>query len=181
MRKYITTSKIQKPSELPREKKRVFDSLVELFDNWQINCISELSDDILVTGTKCFTEFPVSMDSIPSGNGWVWRQSNARVSVRLDFQTIVTIVKLNTKKTVNAEKTKPPYKFWIVEIQLPNQCHLWYLYCEKGLNESSQPPVQEFLFPNFSETELSFLDMLCLPQEEITCWSDIGSIPPFLM
>lgn len=181
MRKYNTNSKVQKYEQLKPEQKRVFDMLKEHFPEWKNECIKELCNEILLNGATYFTETPVTMDLLPSGSEWKWRQSNAKVSVQLDVSTFATIIKLNTTKTYSSAPKPPTYKFWLVQVERPFQQHLWFMYCEKGM---------ETIMPFVSETELiqnnlnfdfcddeSLLQALELPQ--CPSWDALASLLAF--
>ena len=189
MRKYITSSKLLQPTQLNREQKRVYETLIRVLGMWPLLAVTELSGDILTTGTSQFTEFPVTMDCLPRGVSWGWRQSNARVTVQVDISTIATIVKVNTKKIPGFTEKPPSYKFWIVQLELPCQSHLWFLHCERGLEPlpraiSTNTPTETInLFPSVSENELSFLDELLHPPSGncSACFEIFPLVPPYLL
>lgn len=175
-RKYNTNSKIQNLEQLKPEQRRVFEVLKRHFPCWEGQCVDSITDEILLTGASCFIETPVTMDLLPSGNCWNWRQSNAKVSVKLDISTFATITKLNTTK-VNSSSPKPPtYKFWIVQIGRPYQQHLWFLHCEKGLD--ILPSVVPDNIPVHSDfCDESTLQSLALP--ECPSWDALVSLLDF--
>ena len=174
-RSYNTNSKTVQVTDLQPEQRRVYDVLSHNYPDWQSQCIDLISDDLLLTGSASFFESPVSMDNLPTGTQWCWRQSNARVSVNLDVTTFATLTKLNTKKTIKSAPKPPSYKYWIVQIERPYQQHLWFLYCEKGMNSLPQKPALDCT-PEVL-TDLSFVESIMSEASVESIWAEYNETP----
>merc|ERR1712083_633936 len=91
----------------------------------------------------CTNVFPLTKENLPVGDSWVWNQSNAKVSVALDSQRVVSIQKMNPRKKRGAAST-PSYKLWIYIISQRGEKDLFFIWCEKGLPRYlSLPPIPE--------------------------------------
>uniref|UniRef100_A0A6U1UBA8 Uncharacterized protein n=1 Tax=Vannella robusta TaxID=1487602 RepID=A0A6U1UBA8_9EUKA len=101
---------------------------------------------VLTTNFVCFST--ESIKDLPKKNCWVWNQSNAKIRVQLNANTMVTFQKMNTRKKKNAPKP-PAHKLWMFLIEssdpaLPKKLH--FIWCEKGtakvLNCSNPPHLK---------------------------------------
>mmetsp|Transcript_36730 Transcript_36730/g.56993 ORF Transcript_36730/g.56993 Transcript_36730/m.56993 type:complete len:184 (-) Transcript_36730:13-564(-) len=177
-RNYNTNSKVMELADLQPEQRRVFDVLTQNFKDWEKQCTDYITEEILLSGAAYFCESPVTMDSIPKGNDWCWRQSNARISVKLDVSSFATMIKLNTKKKNKSSPKPPSYKFWIVQIEQPYQQHIWFLYCEKGMDSLSLPQAPVETFP-VDLSDLSFLQQFMSPADIDSIFAFPPTFPEF--
>jgi len=85
---------------------------------------------------------------LPHEDHWMWNQSNAKVSTKLDSGAEVTFQKMNTRKKKNFTKA-PSYKIWLFTV-LSNTSNeeFFFMWCEKGLNtDKSSHNIQSLPSP----------------------------------
>lgn len=76
---------------------------------------------------------PLTKCILPRGPNWCWNQSNAKVTIKLDQKTTVTIRKVSTRKRFGDEKP-PSFKLWLYHIH--TQPEQYFLWSEKGASQS---------------------------------------------
>ena len=81
---------------------------------------------------------------LPREQHWVWNQSNAKVSVRIDSQTVLTFRKISPRKRAGVAAA-PSFKIWLFHIQNAAQVDQYFLWCEKG--EDVLPTPQPMISP----------------------------------
>ena len=187
-RQYITDGKHCNANELQKEQRRVYDILCQMFPQAASFAVPRISWAHIKSGQSAFVDMPLSMDQLPSED-WVWRQSNARVTVSLNPYVFATMVKVNSRKTYPTG-THPSLKCWIIQLELPNQVRKWFFHCEKGL--PSAPAVEAAPSPTESvapclDTDLdqpSLEDILLgdwtIPDEMPLGIEDVCNLPSWL-
>mmetsp|Transcript_130388 Transcript_130388/g.194059 ORF Transcript_130388/g.194059 Transcript_130388/m.194059 type:complete len:218 (-) Transcript_130388:30-683(-) len=91
----------------------------------------------------------VSVENLPCGENWIWRQCNAKVSTKLDDITTVIIQKFNTrdkKTTKGLTPKRPTYKLWNLRV-LQNDIAFSFLFCERGVDLTPVQP-QKISYPS---------------------------------
>ena|SRR3990167_1340449 len=97
---------------------------------------------------------------LPAGKHWTWNQSNARVAVQIDPNTLVVLKKVSPRLRIpNSGHQVPSYKVWIVWVKCATY-EYYFLWCEKG-DEPGKVCVETEIGPVYPEQisveSLSFL------------------------
>lgn len=90
-------------------------------------------DELCITNAKFFFPGKITTASIPRGNGWVWNQSRAKITMNDLTENIeLCFYKLNTRKIKTSEV--PHYKIWVFTLHIlpPSKCFS-FLWCERGI------------------------------------------------
>ena len=154
-------------SSLPREQQRAIDIYYKHKDNFF--SLLDNSERLVADGPILPTNFvatkcqPFEKASLPKEPHWVWTQSNSKISIILDANTVITFRKLNPRKRFGSLRA-PSYKIWLYQIQCFGSFDKYFLWCEKG-TKNPQPTEWSgvntsigFVFPqNLSIYDLSFL------------------------
>lgn len=94
------------------------------------------------------SQHPFQISKFPREEHWCWNQSNAKITVKVDDSTIITLRKVSPR-TRKFQAVLPSYKIWLYEVESPCQPGYHFLWCEKGFEEAV----------NLDETGLgSFID-----------------------
>ena len=111
---------------------------------------------------------PFQISKFPREEHWCWNQSNAKINVKIDDFTTITLRKVSPR-TRMFQAVLPSYKIWLFDVEsscLPGYHFLW---CEKGIEESIKLEVTTYaetgveteiglIFPSLISVEsLSFL------------------------
>jgi len=142
-------------SSISPEQKRALQMLLSHWPSAKEIRSSSPFPNFFVTGyTRC-SAAPISVDELPCGEHWIWRQCNAKVATQLDDITTVVIQKFNTreKKTlsgVNKQK-RPTYKLWNLRV-LQNDIAFTFLFCERGVDLTPITPQKAIHCVNTSSS-----------------------------
>ena len=126
---------------------------------------------------------PHQISKMPREKNWCWNQSNAKLTIKIDECTFVTLRKISPRSR-NSGKfgSVPSYKIWLYQVESTICQEYYFMWCEKGAVES----VDDFLrydkgvvteigtvFPGRISTEsLSFL----MPFVDESLASELGWI-----
>lgn len=129
---------------LTPEQQRAYNVLTDNIDNWKNLQYAKLyAKNMFHTSFVTFSYEPFVKENLPQDPLWIWNQSNAKTTIRLDETRSVTIQKMNPRRRRNCPKP-PSFKLWLFVITDdfggPN---LYFLWCEKGLTptEKSMTPL----------------------------------------
>ena len=101
---------------------------------------------------------PIPNANLPRGVDWHWNQSNAKITVTIDDQTKVTFKKICTKRKNTLLPCPPSFKIWSYEITKAGSGTLYFLWCEKGVEQKGVHTEIGVIFPEeLSISSLSFL------------------------
>ena len=101
---------------------------------------------ILPTDFIAASPKPFPKSHIPREGHWIWNQSNSKVSVRLNANSIVTLRKINPRKRSGANHA-PSYKVWLYHVQDVCKPDTHVIWCEKGIESGIKTPIG-LIFPD---------------------------------
>ena len=112
---------------------------------------------------------PYQISKFPREDYWCWNQSNAKITVKLDDATRITLRKVSPR-TRKYQAALPSYKIWLYDVESSCFPEFHFLWCEKGIEESIELDEAEYvdsgieteigiIFPSLVSVEsLSFLE-----------------------
>ena len=114
---------------------------------------------LLRSGFFAYSNVPFQKTNIPHEQHWAWNQSNAKISVPLHDDKVLTFRKISPRKRYN-DNPAPYFKVWLYQVQNPDSTDDYLLWCEKGDDLPSTGVKTEigFIFPEqLTTASLSFL------------------------
>ena len=104
---------------------------------------------------------PFKKSKLPREKHWSWNQSNSKVSITFDEQTII-LRKISPRKRSKVTKSTPSYKIWLYQIQAKNIPDQYFMWCEKGVdtNEDYEEMLNLTHAPHVTNT-LSSANAFC--------------------
>ena len=149
-------------NKLSREQARAFEQYQTLlgynFASLQENCqFLKRSFDLLQAGFVAGSDVSFAITKIPKENHWCWNQSNAKITMRVNNETLVTFRKLSPRRRYFVDATIPHYKIWIFHTQSNIENERYYLWCETGVNSGKELESQRIPKRNGTETEIGLI------------------------
>jgi len=148
--------KLQYEGKLCEEK---IEKYLKELSIWQ-NKLGNIPTYGLYTDFFCFSLDP--FPKLPHDEGWIWNQTNKKITITLADNTVLTVQKLNARRRKNQPKA-PSYKVWQFKHTSEKEPKTLYgIWCEKG-----------FVLPSNSNTIATFK----FTEEEINNGKEL-KLPP---
>ena|SRR3990167_610947 len=95
------------------------------------------NDPIPSTDFVTASYHPYQISKFPREHHWCWNQSNAKVCVKLDDTTIITLRKVSPRSRI-FQGGVPSYKLWLFCIESTLMPEYNFIWCEKGIEETNK-------------------------------------------
>lgn len=149
---------------LTPEQQSAFDIFLQYRTNLHglLHHINAIKSSPLPTNFVAASYQPFKKSKLPREKHWSWNQSNSKVSITFDEQTII-LRKISPRKRSKVTKSTPSYKIWLYHIQAKNLPDQYFLWCEKGVdsNEDYEETLNLGLTPHYSNTAFPTSNTIC--------------------
>lgn len=144
-----TIEDLKKPEQI-----RALEMLKSCLPEFDASFVKQLDTNTMFP-TNYFTFFS-ELVHLPHGEYWLWNQSNAKVTVKLD-DYVVLMQKMNTRRRKNGPKA-PFYKLWLYSLKNEDgDFSAQFIWCEKGdsVSKSKTSKKKEVQSPTLCSTSNS--------------------------
>lgn len=130
-KKIIINTVMAQKTYLSREQEKAMNTFLQYKSKLQDLVKSDYqfkkNANLIETGFVIASYTPFRKSKLPREKHWAWNQSNAKITVKLPDNMVVTFRKISPRRRL--PQPTPSYKIWLYHLQEPE---LYFLWCEKG-------------------------------------------------